>query len=64
MAKSWRLLIQVKHAYVAIFKIPDMSFNAIRENKFPSKISEFTVDRKNLEIVSYELVAEVQNSFK
>ena len=33
------------HAIVAIFYAPNMSFNAIPENKILAKISEFTVSR-------------------
>ena len=44
MAKSFcRLLIQVNQAYVAIFNVANMSFNAIREIKILAKISEFTI---------------------
>ena len=44
MPKSFcRLLMEVNHAYVAIFNVAYMSFNAIRENKILAKISEFTV---------------------
>ena len=44
MAKSlFRLLIQVNHAFVAIFNVANMSFNAVRDNKILAKISEFTV---------------------
>ena len=38
-----RLLVYVNHALVANFNVANMSFNAIRENKFLAKISEFTV---------------------
>ena len=37
------LLIEVNHALVVKFLRPDMSFNAICENKILAKISGFTV---------------------
>ena len=40
MTKSFcRLLIQVNHAFVAIFNVANMSFNAIRENRFSPKFA-------------------------
>ena len=43
MAKTFcRLLLQVNQAYVAIFNVANMSFNAIRKNKILAQISEFT----------------------
>ena len=44
MAKTLcRLLIQVNHALVVIFKVTNMSFKAIHENKILTESSEFTV---------------------
>ena len=44
MAKSLcSLLIWVYHVVVTIFKVANMPFNAIRENKILAKISELTV---------------------
>ena len=44
MARSLcHLLMKVNYVIVANFYVTNMSFNAIRENKIISKISEFTV---------------------
>ena len=58
MAKSLcHLLMKVNHVIVAIFYIANMSFNAIHENKFLTKNSEFTVyENKLFEVTSFWLV--------
>ena len=38
-----RLVIYVNHALVANFNVANMSFNAIRESKILTKLSEFMV---------------------
>ena len=60
MAKSFcRFLIQVNHAYVAIFNVANMSFIAIRKNKILAKISEFTVfgSVNGILVVTYSLLS-------
>ena len=37
------LLMKINHVIVVNFYVANMSFNAIQENKFLAKISEFTV---------------------
>ena len=54
MTKSLcRLLIQVNLALVAIFHITHMSFNANRENKILTKISESTVALQLTRIIKF-----------
>ena len=60
MAKSFCcLLIQVNHAYVAIFNVANMSFNAIHEIKILAKISEFTVfwSVNRILVITYSLLS-------
>ena len=62
MARSFcRLLMKVDHHLVADFNVANMSFNAIRENKILTKISEFTVSAL-CTLLSSEVYKLFQNS--
>ena len=57
MAKSLsRALMKVNHVQVANFKLANMSFNAIRENKILAKISEFTVHVLHIQSGPYSFI--------